>query len=88
MANKSKHIHKYHQVGKFSKLWACALPECNHYMPKHLEDMLPGKASICWDCGDKFILDERALGMTKPVCLDCTPEGRELKENLISRGLI
>lgn len=71
MAGK-KHTHKYHKINVAGTLvWACALPECSHYMPDHLKHMIPGKMSICWSCGESFALDERALRMTQPICINC-----------------
>jgi predicted amidophosphoribosyltransferase len=40
-------------------------------MPRHLEEMMFGKDTICWGCGDRFQFDENALEMDKPECLDC-----------------
>jgi Zn finger protein HypA/HybF involved in hydrogenase expression len=72
MAGK-KHVHKYHKVDiAYDRLWACALPTCTHYMPKHLETMLPGKGSICWKCDEPFILDAVNMQDDKPVCPDCS----------------
>lgn len=73
MATKAKrHIHKYHRVTlTFAKVWACALPDCNHFMPKQIEAIVMGKASICWQCGDNMLLDERAMDEDKPRCPKC-----------------
>lgn len=75
MSTKAKrHLHKYHRVElSFVKVWACALPDCNHFMPKHLEGIIPGKASICWGCGEKFILDDNNMKDDQPQCYDCKP---------------
>jgi len=73
MSTKAKrHTHKYHKL-KLSDntVWACALPNCNHYMPAHLTPMVPGKASICWKCSSDMILDEMNMRDDKPVCSDC-----------------
>lgn len=65
-------VHKYYRINLgYADVYACALPTCTHYMPKHLEVTLLGKQAICWFCENKFILDERALRMEKPVCLQC-----------------
>lgn len=67
-----KHIHKYHKIDVNSvDVWACALPECNHHMPKHYEKMVVGKASICWGCGDFLVLSEANMSMNKPECFKC-----------------
>jgi hypothetical protein len=33
--------------------------------------MVPGKASICNQCGAQFVLDSDAMREDKPRCLDC-----------------
>lgn len=73
MSTKAKrHVHKYHKVDMgFSSVWACALPDCSHYMPKHMENTIEGKFSLCWGCGEKFILDVDAMKLTKPMCFNC-----------------
>lgn len=74
MATKAKrHIHKYARVPFTygSKVWACRLPDCNHYMPKHLEATVEGKSSICWQCGNDFILDIESMDEDTPRCKKC-----------------
>ena len=74
MSTKAKrHVHKYHRItlSYDTKVWACAHPTCNHYMPKHLESMVEGKASICWSCGEMFQLNPTTMKMDKPFCNDC-----------------
>ena len=90
-ANK-KHIHKYHKVrvNKHSDeiLWACGQSDCYHFMPKHYEATLPGKATICWECGEVTVLDERNMQLDKPVCYNCTPEGKAIKKHLEEIGAL
>lgn len=45
--------------------------DCNHYMPPHMEDMLIGRASICWTCGEKFPLDDESMKDDMPSCFGC-----------------
>jgi hypothetical protein len=73
MATKAKrHTHKYHKVDlPFGKVWACALSDCNHYMPNHLEKLMNGKASICWECEEKLILDAGNMSDNQPICRRC-----------------
>lgn len=67
-----QHVHKYHLVdAHHNKLWACALPDCNHYMPKHLTAFIKGKRSICWSCGKEMILDETNMVDNQPICFNC-----------------
>lgn len=74
MSTKAKrHVHKYHHisVGTMGKVWCCALPDCSHYMPAHMEGMVLGKNSICWSCESVFILDSNAMDLDKPLCGKC-----------------
>jgi hypothetical protein len=67
-----KQLHKYHRiVVAGNKVWACALSDCTHYMPKHMEDMVLGKKSMCWQCDKVFILDNDAMQEDKPRCIEC-----------------
>lgn len=73
MSTKAKrHTHKYHKVNLAGQqVWACALPDCNHYMPKHMEQMVHGKATICWSCGADTILSPLNMNDEKPTCAEC-----------------
>ena len=77
------HVHKYHRrrLGASSQVWACALPNCTHYQPKHMESMVEGKQSICNQCGDEFILNVDALSEDKPRCENCRL-GRDKPEDV------
>ena len=81
MASK-KHTHKYYKRGLGSQtVWACALPDCNHFMPVHLEDLVRGKRTLCWnfgkseypDCEKTTVIDDRTWRMDKPLCENCDP---------------
>lgn len=68
-----RHTHKYYRVEiAGTKVWACALPTCTHYMPKHMESMMPGKMSRCWICDETFVLDKNTnMHMEQPICDSC-----------------
>src|SRR5439155_475813 len=67
-----KHTHKYHKVLVSGvKLFACGFPDCTHHMPKHYESLLIGKASYCWKCGDRMLLDKDNMRYDFPWCLSC-----------------
>jgi hypothetical protein len=76
-----KHTHKYEKkdVGKVDKeviVYACALPGCTHYLRPEL---LNNKFSICWKCGETFIIRRDKNGfMKKPWCDECR---ESLKKN-------
>ena len=77
MSTKAKrHTHKYHRIEIASSLvWACALPDCNHYMPEHMSELVPGKYSLCWgsspDCLGKFVLNPANMKNDRPLCNAC-----------------
>lgn len=68
-----RHIHKYYKapygVGRF--VWACALPDCLHHMPPHMEKMVNGKASICWECNNGMTMNPDNMKLTRPICESC-----------------
>lgn len=67
-----KHTHKYHRVSTgVLQVWACALPDCTHYMPKHMENMLPGKNTVCWSCDTETILTPINMSQDQPMCPVC-----------------
>jgi hypothetical protein len=69
----SHEVHKYHRISlHYAQVWACALPKCRHHMPAYLTPTLLGKASICWSCGNEFILDEENMKHEQPKCLSCS----------------
>lgn len=73
MATKAKrHIHKYHRIEVAGeKVWACALGNCNHYMPAHMVNMVPGKNSFCWECDEMIILGPDNMIEDRPRCFNC-----------------
>lgn len=65
-----KHVHRLKKV-KFKSGNAtlfCTLPDCSY---KINPSLALGKRSICWRCGDEFILNEYSLRLTKPHCESC-----------------
>lgn len=79
-----KHIHKYYKgiISGTTPVWACGYPDCSHYMPEHMEKLIPGKATKCWgsDCDENTIMDARTMKLDKPLCTDCDPNYFELNE--------
>ncbi len=67
-----RHVHKYYHADLlYGKLWACALPDCQHHMPVHYEGLLNGKDSICWQCNGRFKLNEQNMKIDRPICESC-----------------
>ena len=72
MARAKRHVHKYHRVTlSFGLVWACGLPDCNHYMPQHMNQLVEGKNSLCWQCNIMFVLDANAMKEDRPRCFNC-----------------
>lgn len=63
-----KHIHRYQKIGN---IWYCSLPDCTHYMPLNMMGGILGKSSICFQCGNKFTIDETTIQIDQPICLIC-----------------
>jgi hypothetical protein len=83
---KYTHIHKYYLAKMGSRPWKiyrCAVPGCPHFIP--VEKMVYNRQSICWECGDVFILGQRHRRVVKPKCDTCRKGGRESR---VDRGTI
>lgn len=85
MGKKDDHIHKYKKdiLGKDYVIYKCVLPSCSHYLSERL---IKGKFSICWRCGEPFIIK---LLHAKPHCDDCVNKVAkpQVNEDFISRVL-
>jgi hypothetical protein len=51
-----------------------------------MTDMMPGKASICWECGTDFDLTISNMKNDKPLCPDCQPTIESMAELLLNRN--
>ncbi len=67
---KTTHIHKLKRLKYKSgnSIFFCALPDCNF---KTNTSLALGKRSICWRCGESFIINEYSLRLAKPHCESC-----------------
>lgn len=61
--------HKYHYV---DGVWACALPDCTHFMPLNVEKQVNGKSSYCWSCNAEMTLNPSNMKENRPRCDNCT----------------
>lgn len=84
---RQKHVHKYHKISKFRTLWVCAMPKCSHYMPPDLNETLVGKMSVCWKCGEEFLLNEENMKRDQPICSDCDPSISSIGDLLSKLGV-
>ncbi len=66
---KQKHVHKYRRFvwPNGTKAFRCTLPACHHFIAEHL---IVGKKSVCWRCGNEFVINEKTARLAKPQC-DC-----------------
>lgn len=69
---RKNHTHKYiKRQTSSAPVWACSLPDCNHFMPSHLTGLVEGRSSYCWSCDDKFTLDSNSMLDDQPKCPNC-----------------
>lgn len=70
MAKTQKHTHKFKRLKYKSGnvTFFCTLPDCSQKINPALA---LGKRSICWRCGEEFIMTEYALRLAKPHCENC-----------------
>src|SRR5258706_11686003 len=79
------HIHQYVQVPPKPNReirYRCAHPDCSHFINR---DMLPGKRSLCAQCGQtEIVLDFESLRRAKPTCMKCsgTKRAAAMRSNL------
>lgn len=75
MSRARRHPHKYRKAKlTFGTVWACSLPDCNHYMPQHMSELVAGKRSICWGCDEVFVMTPESMRDEFPKCDDCRGE--------------
>jgi len=67
---KSQHTHKLKRLKYKSgnAVFFCALADCSY---KVNTPLALGKRSICWRCGEDFIMNEYSLRLAKPHCMKC-----------------
>jgi hypothetical protein len=67
---KEKHTHKFKRLKYKSgnSIFFCALPDCSTKLGTALA---LGKRSICWRCGEHFIMNEYSIRLAKPHCEAC-----------------
>lgn len=70
MATKTTHVHKLKRIKYKSgnQVFFCALPDCNY---KTNIALALGKRSLCWRCGEGFVMNEYSLRLAKPHCENC-----------------
>jgi hypothetical protein len=82
-----RHPHRYRRTfTTFGRVWSCTLPDCNHYMPRHMESLIPGKRAQCNECENTYILTHNKMAADEPICDECEVEHRMRHEEL-AKGL-
>ena len=72
MSKKPTHTHKYQKVAWGAKgtiVLRCMLVNCSHYL--HPE-MAINRKSICWKCGEPFVLNKTSVTKKRPKCQRCS----------------
>lgn len=76
------HTHTYRRFSK--NMYMCAHPHCTHRIERRA---LIGKASLCNDCGNEFILNGESLRRSRPRCIDCSDTAAS-KNRKAARGIM
>lgn len=64
--------HKYERIklgNKGFEVFKCMLRDCAHWIRKEL---VVGRETICWRCGDALVMTKFTATMKKPHCKKCT----------------
>jgi formylmethanofuran dehydrogenase subunit E len=86
-----KHVHKYMRFGPTPAMsyyiWKC-VDGCAHFIHEKQEFYVVGRKSICWGCGEEFVMDEDAMKEEMPRCVTCrNPELNFDVDDLIRKRL-
>jgi len=81
-----KHVHKLKRLKYKSgnSIFFCVLPDCSY---KTNVSLALGKRSICWRCGESFIMSEYSLRLAKPHCDSCHRLKVEKAEDIVKQEL-
>lgn len=66
----TQHVHKFKRL-KYKtggQIFFCTQPDCSVKLNPALA---LGKRTICWRCGEPFLMNEYALRLVKPHCENC-----------------
>ncbi len=79
----AKHLHKYKRQilgNKKYVVFKCVKPGCSHYVPY---DLVEGKVCECNRCGERMVMNKRAISLAKPYCDNCA--GKKKKVSKLER---
>ena len=72
MANKKDQKKHTHKIMRSGPVWKCILDGCRFFVYHTQDYILPGRKTICWECGIEFILTRETLSMdSNPLCQSC-----------------
>lgn len=80
---KSDHeVHKYYRT-EFSNsgttIYRCGLPGCPHFV---YEPLVIGRFSVCWRCGNDFIINKKTIRNRKLHCEECTKGKEQVRKDV------
>src|SRR6185295_923 len=68
-----KHTHRYMKLFQTTKradpTWKCSIPGCTHFLP--YGHPVIGRKSICYNCGEEFIIESQHMKFDMPECDNC-----------------
>lgn len=83
---KTQHTHKFKRLKYKSgnTIFFCALPDCSQ---KINISLALGKRSICWRCGEPFVMTEYSLRLAKPHCEACHKPKNDILSNKLNEAM-
>jgi len=83
---KNSHTHKLkrHRYKTGNEVFFCCIEDCSLKLALALA---LGKRSICWRCGEPFIMSEYSIRLAKPHCDSChLPKGSKLVNTAVGEN--
>lgn len=75
-----KHLHKYkrQELGRKGYIvFKCVKAGCAHYIGSSLAE---GRVCECNRCGERMVMDKRAIRLAKPYCDDCAGKKKKVSK--------
>jgi hypothetical protein len=51
-------------------------------MPLNVAGQVPGKLSVCWNCGSEFTMSEELMDIDEPICHECKGDVPDIDDYL------
>jgi len=83
----SDHKHKYYKetTRKGLFLFRCGLEKCSHFVH---EGIIIGRESLCWRCGESFVITKQTTRNKYFHCFDCTKRKTVEESNVVNDSAI